>query len=522
MGTSRLEIDFVGHACLKVTRGDTRLLTDPWIDGPAYSDQWYHYPLPDRSVPLDDVQYIQYTHGHEDHLHQPSFQLLPKNATVLLTKQWFAGNREWLLGEGFERVVEMTSGRWMSLGDDISMVSLVNRSDSLSVLRTSDEILVNANDALHCYDDDCIDFYCRRIQSLVEGRPIDYMFCGFGGASYFPNCLRHAEKDDHAVATAREGHFARGFARVVQNLKPRMAFAFAAGLVLLEPCNHWINEVKFANDPVAVTRGLLPEMEGRLFKLRPGDRIADGEFIRSAAPVPADPVADYRSVYADEIRAKAERPRLEPERADEVLRVVETNFRERLGRMRTSKPEFDWAVRLRDRPEAILRLTRADGELTATTLAPHQLGEVRDMVIEANSDVLLAGVGSLWGGDSLQIGYGGIFELRSDASVDENHSRHFLRLATKLPLQSDYLLMSPIRGVSHLMHSPYLARQAARIVLRRSKLPIADSAGRGTVMEARYWIEAPPCEGCPICDVSPDEDIIREDLASHVDGPYSL
>jgi hypothetical protein len=517
---SRLEIDFVGHACLKVTHGDTKLLTDPWIDGPAYTDQWYHYPLPDRSVPLNDVQYIQYTHGHEDHLHQPSFHLLPKHATVLLTKQWFAGNREWLLGEGFERVDEMTSGRWMSLGDDMSIVSLVNRSDSLSVVRTSTEVLVNANDALHCYDDDCIDFYCQRIQPLVEGRPIDYLFCGFGGASYFPNCLRHADKDDHAVAVAREAHFARGFARVVQNLKPRMAFAFAAGLVLLEPFNQWINEVKFANDPVAVTKETLPEMEGRLFKLRPGDRIADGELVRGAAPVPADPVADYRSVYADEICAKEERPRLEPERADEVLRAVETNFRGRLERMRRNKLEFDWAVRLHDRPEAILRLTRADGQLTAARLSPDQLEEVRDMVVEANSDVLLAGVGSLWGGDSLQIGYGGLFELRSDASVDTNHSRHFLRLATMLPLQSDYLLMSPIRGISHLIHSPYLARQAARTVLRRPTGPISDSAGKRSVVETRYWIEAPPCEGCPVCDVSPDEDLIREDLASQVDGAY--
>ena len=146
MEQRRLEIDFVGHACLKVTHGDTKLLMDPWIDGPAYTEQWYHYPLPDRSVSLDDVQYVQYTHGHEDHLHEPSFHLLPKQATVLLTKQWFAGNREWLLDEGFEDVVEMTSGRWMSLGDDLSMVSLVNRSDSLSVLRTSEEVLVNADD----------------------------------------------------------------------------------------------------------------------------------------------------------------------------------------------------------------------------------------------------------------------------------------------------------------------------------------------------------------------------------------
>jgi hypothetical protein len=298
-----------------------------------------------------------------------------------------------------------------------------------------------------------------------------------------------------------------------------MAFAFAAGLVLLEPFNQWINEIKFANDPVAVAKEALPEMEGRLFKLRPGDRVADGELIRGAASVPADPVADYRSVYADEIRTKEERPRLEPERANEVLRALETNFRERLERIRTSKPEFDWAVRLRDRPEAILRLTRTDGDVTAAMLPPDELDEVRDMVVEANSDILLAGVGSLWGGDSLQIGYGGLFELRSDASIDKNHSKQFLKLATKLPLQSDYLLMSPIRGISHLMHSPYLARQAARMVLRRPNSAITESAGKKDIMEARYWIEAPPCEGCPICDVSPDEDLIREDLASHVDGP---
>ena len=95
----------------------------------------------------------------------------------------------------------------------------------------------------------------------------------------------------------------------------------------------------------------------------------------------------------------------------------------------------------------------------------------------------------------------------------------YLSLATKLPLQSDYLLMSPIRGISHLMHSPYLARQAARMVLGRPNSAITESAGKKDIMEARYWIEAPPCEGCPICDVSPDEDLIREDLASHVDGP---
>ena len=235
-----------------------------------------------------------------------------------------------------------------------------------------------------------------------------------------------------------------------------------------------------------------------------------------AAPSSADPVTEYRSIYANEICAKVERPRLERERAEAVLRSVEANFRERLERMRTHKLGFDWAVRLRDRPDAILRLTRAHGELVAERLPPDRLSEVRDMVVEANSVVLVAGIESLWGGDSLQIGYGGIFELRSDASVDENHSRHFLRLATKLPLQSDYLLMSPLRGISHLIHSPYLARQVVRMVLPSDNSPTADSAGRGDVMDARRWIEAPPCAGCPICDVSPSENVVREELAATV------
>lgn len=360
-----LHIEFLGHACLKIAHGETKLLTDPWLDGPAYTQQWYQYPLPDLSVPVDDVQYIQYSHGHEDHLHQPSFDRLPKRACVLLTKQWFSGNREWLLSEGFASVREMTSGRWMSLDDELSIVSLVNRSDSLSVLRTPAEVVVNVNDALHCYDDACIDFYCRRIRSLLKDRPIDYVFCGFGGAGYFPNCLRHARKDDESIAIARETRFAKGFARVMRNLQPRVALAFAAGLVPLEPVNQWINKVKFANDPVAATNHLVPEMAGRVFKLQPGDRIADGEVVRAAMSVPVDPVADYQSIYEREIRSKIERPELERQRADGVLRAVEVNFRDRLDRMRTSKLEFDWALRLRDCPDAVLRLTRRRRELVA-------------------------------------------------------------------------------------------------------------------------------------------------------------
>jgi hypothetical protein len=514
VGADMFDLRFLGHAGLKIKHGETTLLTDPWLSGPAYEEQWYPYPLPDRSVPVDDVDYVWYSHGHEDHLHEGTFDLLPKDATVLLTKQWFSGNRQWLLEHGFAEVREMTSGHWTQLGEDLSVVNLVNRSDSLSILRTSHEVIVNVNDALHCYDDACIDFYCQRILSLLKGRRIDYMFCGFAGASYFPNCLRHPHKDDVAVARAREEQFVSGFARIAKNLSPRMAFAFAAGVVLLEPFNHWINEIKLSNDPVEATVRLMPEMRGRVFKLRPGDRIADGEFHPGVGSVPADPVTDYLSIYAAEIAAKQERPQIARELGESVLRVVEGNIRERLKRMNTDKLAFDWAVRLQDCPDAILRLTLADGHLLASRLASEQLSEVKDMVLEVRSRVLLACVSSRWGGEALQIGYGGVFELRSRAAVEQNHTRLYLRLGTKLPRQSDYLRIAPLRGLSHLMHSPYLHRQALRAVRPGARRPTIDSLGRVGVLDTSRWINASPCEGCPVCDVAPNDDLTRESLGS--------
>jgi Beta-lactamase superfamily domain len=503
------DVTFIGHACLKITVGRLKILTDPWLNGPAYTRQWYQYPLPDRSVPIDDVHYIHYSHGHEDHLHAPTFSLLPKSATVLLTRQWFPGNAEWLKSEGFFTVREVPSGQWIRLADPsqsdaVDCVNLVNRSDSISILMSSRETLVNVNDALHCYDTSCIDHYCRRIHGLLKGRPIDFLFCGYAGASYFPNCLRHPNKDDREVAIARERHLAQGFARLVQNLAPRTALAFASGAVLLEPFNIWINEVKFRNDPILLTEQQLPSMRGRMFNLVPGDRITSRGLERSCPVLTTeDHVAEYKRIYAQQINAKKVPPVLSRAAADRILKHVESNVRRRVSNLRTDKISFDWAIRLRDCPEAILRLTRQKGLLETAMLPAESLETVRDMVVEANSEILAAGVESRWGGDSLHIGCGGIFHLRSDGSVRDNHSRLFLRLATQLPTQSEYLRLSPMRAIDHLIRSPFLIREAFRIAVSKAdRRSLDSSACRSGKMDASRWIDADNCAGCPVCDVA--------------------
>jgi hypothetical protein len=300
---------------------------------------------------------------------------------------------------------------------------------------------------------------------------------------------------------ARERHLVQGFARIVHNLKPRMAFAFAAGSVLLEPSNRWINEVKFSSNPASIVEPLLAGTHTRVFKLSPGDRITSGALQRKSRDLTTtEHVAEYQRIYANEIEIKNRRPMLSEQVADQVLDSLENQIRSRLRRADTLC--FDWAIRLRDCPQAIRRITFNDQRVLVGKLSPQDLDQVRDMVVEANSDILLAGINSMWGGDSLQIGYGTLFYLRSDSSVRDNHSRQFLRLATQLPMQSDYLRISPRRGIEHLLHSPYLMREALRIAASKVQRQSLDSsAGRSDMMEATRWIEAPKCAACPVCDL---------------------
>jgi len=55
-------------------------------------------------------------------------------------------------------------------------------------------VLLNLNDALHYAREDVIEAYCRMFGARFPR--IDYLFCGYGSASYFPNCFRVPGKDD--------------------------------------------------------------------------------------------------------------------------------------------------------------------------------------------------------------------------------------------------------------------------------------------------------------------------------------
>src|SRR5690606_38550044 len=77
--------------------------------------------------------------------------------------------------------------------------------DSLMAIADGEEVCLNLNDALHSAPREV---QARFVELLRRYYPrIDYLFCGYGVASHFPNCYRIPGKDREATAVARQQHF---------------------------------------------------------------------------------------------------------------------------------------------------------------------------------------------------------------------------------------------------------------------------------------------------------------------------
>lgn len=457
-----MHIRSIGHACLEIEAKGLRLLTDPWWAGSAYTDQWHPWPLP-RPAGVQDrpIDYVYLSHGHEDHLHPETLKTLRPGAIALVPRFLVGDMGSWLKNEmGFCQVVELPHGKKVRLRRGLTATCYVNLTDSLLVLEDGDRTVVVANDALHASPPAVIDHFCRLI-ARRHGSP-DVLFLGFAGASWFPNCIRLPGKNDTAAARAREQLLSDNFLRVVDQLRPRVACAYAASFVLLEPHLRWIDDVRMnLPAPDELYRRRRPNGPTKVHLLLPNDVVDGIDIVSGTTPRPT--LDGLRQALTQELKDAADRAQHRPsvplatlrplvERLDAQVRA----HRSRLGR----RHAFAVGIHLRDAPEISLfiEVTRSSAR-AAIGHAPRP-----GPTLETRYDVLKAAIEQDYGIESLLIGYGGVANLRS--SADYARIVDLLRLMCPRP-----------GGVSALARSLISHPVEGGLSLWRQRWPLAITLG---------------------------------------------
>lgn len=185
-----LSLAFHAHACIEMRYRGFSLLTDPWLDGPAFYGAWLQYPPPRVSAADLSPDVIWISHEHTDHFHERSLQAFSRDIPVYVPD--FPNRRmpERLKRIGFTDIRALPFGERVEVGPDVHLtvfepVSLWN--DSIALLEAGGFSYLNLNDA----------GVNQRIADLIS--PVDLITSSFSpGASGYPLTWQHLDDSDKA------------------------------------------------------------------------------------------------------------------------------------------------------------------------------------------------------------------------------------------------------------------------------------------------------------------------------------
>ncbi len=145
-----LTIRLHSHACIEISRNGFTLLTDPWLDGPAFFSAWAPFPAPAVTGRELKPDAILITHEHSDHFHEPTLRHFDRGTAVYIPDFPNQRLQKRLGALGFTNVHVLRFGERHGVGADWSLTAFEPDSywnDALVLIDAAGFRLFDINDA---------------------------------------------------------------------------------------------------------------------------------------------------------------------------------------------------------------------------------------------------------------------------------------------------------------------------------------------------------------------------------------
>lgn len=423
-----MKITAIGHASILIEADGIKILSDPWWRGPCFGAQWWNYPAPFlEALEGIEVDYIYISHGHHDHLHPGTLKTLNRTAKVLVSKNLDIADPIQKLG--FE-VISLGDEEEYALSERVKCrIMETYSSDTLMCINDGKETCINLNDALHSAPEPVQ----ARFIGLLKGfyPEIDYVFCGYGVASHFPNCYVIPGKDRDRTAARRQAYFNRQWARLIHGLAPRFGFPFAADVAFFEDDLFWVNEPTANSErPTEAFKQMYPASSTQVLDIAPGFTVENGG-VKALRLRSKTSEQIMKETCKDSIERANRHGRVEHSAIEEIHALLEQNVALCRDYLSTYPGNYRFLIRFHNSSEGI-EVSKAGKNISLAIIQEGaHLKTSYDVIYTTRLPYLKWSLTIPYGHEILFVGSGGIFEYLQKDKIKYNMHRELIMLMKK-------------------------------------------------------------------------------------------
>jgi CMP-N-acetylneuraminate monooxygenase len=215
-------VRLLSHACVELEVGGVKIVTDPWLVGPAFVTGWWPSFAPKDDVfdVVREADLIYVSHNHPDHCSLETLSLIPKDKPIIAPAFQSGSVTTMLEMVGHRAIVPLDLGVGYQVpGTDVSLAILKSgdfRDDSgLYVAGGGFQGLLTVD--------------ANYLNGHTLPRNIDLLMTSFaGGASGYPICFEMYSAEHRDILVERRRKFVASAAlKYVEIVKPRVYVPYA-------------------------------------------------------------------------------------------------------------------------------------------------------------------------------------------------------------------------------------------------------------------------------------------------------